>query len=255
MYTPFRLPLLTILLWLTTSTIQVDIVITLESGGAIACTEARPGDCCAVPIRRNGADGTVARLGDTQGRPRLELAVATAVVIDNLLVNDIAGLFKAAPPKFACDNTPPHKRYGGPGYIRHLNTENAPISGAGYIRLPRKYPDPTDPAAQEQLAASTLLGIKRKRRDGGTDPMTAPGVDPKRLFGQSGSGLAKLKRDIILLAGVEQAEAYIAPLRTRYPDKYTDEKGVVYKSDNTTQTVVKDSNGNMLDLATFEIVT
>ncbi|KAI4098833.1 MAG: hypothetical protein LQ339_006236 [Xanthoria mediterranea] len=235
MFSPIAIPLLTVLLWLTTPTSQVNVQIGLSTGGLITCSNMIPGECCTVPTRHI---------------PRPGLAVVSSLVIEQLLVRDIAAVFVATATKQGCNNIPPFKIYRGPSRVLLSNPGFQPYSGVSYLRLPQDWPP--DVTNSEVLAAQGLLHL-----EAGGQKWTAPGITaPGGFFGlgavASGSGFRKVKRGITAgPKGVAKGTVYLgAPRLSRYPDRITAD-GVDYRSGNTSALEYKDTNGNVLDLATI----
>ena len=234
MFSPIAIPLLTVLLWLTTPTSQVNVQISLSTGTLITCSNISPGECCTVPLRHIGAVG---------------LAVVNSLVIEQLLVRDIAAVFVATASKQGCNNIPPFKNYRGPGRFLLSNPGSRPFSGVSYMRLPQSWPP--DVTTSEILAAQGLLHLEAQGQQ-----WTAPGVKaPGGFFGlgaAAASGFRKVKRGVLAgPEGVAKGTVYLgAPRLSRYPDLIT-ANGVDYRSGNTSALEYKDTNGNVLDLATI----
>ncbi|CAO1606181.1 hypothetical protein XANCAGTX0491_009682 [Xanthoria calcicola] len=235
MFSPIAIPLLTVLLWLTTPTSQVNVHIGLSTGGLVTCTNMIPGECCTVPTRHFAPRG---------------LAVVSSLAIEQLLVRDIAAIFVATATKQGCNNLPPVNGFKGPGRFLLSNPNTLPYSGINYLRLPQGWPP--DVTQNEVLAAQGLLHLEAQDQQ-----WTAPGVNaPGGFFGlgavASGSGFRRVKRGITAgPKGVVKGTVYLgAPRLSRYPDLIT-ANGVDYRSANTSALEYKDTNGNVLDLATI----
>lgn len=230
MFSRIALPLLTVLLWLTTSTSQVDVSIVLTLDSSLACFNLLPGQCCTVPLQHS--------------RRQRELSVVTGIAINHLLVRDVGIIFTATQDKQGCDNMPPARNIRGPGHFSVNNPRRLPISGVSYIRFPQDWPP--DVEKREILAAQALLHLEAQGQQ-----WTAPGVSAPRGFfglGSGRSGLRKVKRGVI--AGAKGTAFIGAPRYSRYPDQIT-VKGVDYRSADTSALEYKDTNGNVLDLSTI----
>ncbi|KAL8989762.1 MAG: hypothetical protein Q9169_008286 [Polycauliona sp. 2 TL-2023] len=240
------IPILTILLYLTASSTQVNVIMKLITGGATVCINLLPGQCCAVPLQYPVGSST--DLPNFQA-PQQTVASVSEFSASKLGVRDIAAVFTHNGQVGDCSNMPPYYRQRGPGSFRRFNGEGKPVSGMSYVRIPTRLP--LTVSASEGEAVQGLLGLKVS----GGGSWLAPGV-ASSLFGLGGgSNLRKMmtrkrKRGIVPVEGTEEGTVYIGrPTGTRYPDLYM-LNGVNYTSLDTAKTVYRALDGTEINLWT-----
>ena len=248
MFFSMNFPLLMILLLMITSTLQVNIQLTITDTTAIACIDIAPGQCCLPPantpaIHRSGLQ--------PQGLSR---NIPTRIQFWHLRVNDLAAVHEGRVESDNCNVVPPYARLWGPGHVDFANPSAVPITGARFIRVPNE-PVPevqTAPPTDEDLAVQGLLGLKTP-----TQQRAAPGVNIENLFGISGlrgsfPGSRKVRRGVNGAPGVVQGQVFIgkAPISV-YANTITS-NGINYRSANTSSPngPYLDANGLSLDLLT-----
>ena len=224
---------LTILSFLATLSLQVNINLNMGNSIIATCTNFPPGWCCKNPSPPQlGSRASQVGLGHYRDYP-------LAVSYEHLQARHLAALFMPWNERFDCDHTPPVKTRSGPGsFVITINRnvgEGGPpewISGASYIQLPNKVPETV--SESEKMALQGLLGLRSAGKS-----WTAPGVTLKSEFGFRKS----FRRDIF---GGQRGDAYIGPPRqSRFPDVIT-VNGTDYRSTNTSLLEFRNADGDLL---------
>ena len=230
----------TILSFLATLSLQVNINLNMGNGIVATCTNFPPGWCCKNPSpRHSGSGASQVGLGFDRDYP-------FAVSFEHLQPRHLAALYMPWNDQSDCDHNPPVKTRSGPGSFvipsnRNVGEGGSPewISGASYIQLPNKVP--VTVSESEQMALQGLLGLRSAGKS-----WTAPGITMKSDFGFR----KRFRRDIFR---GQRGDAYIGvPPQSRFPDVIT-LNGTAYTSTNTSLLEYRNADGVILNAPELRI--